>query len=109
MKGNSRLFSGTPGVWTLSTPSYVYDLYDKIIDNNGTPPKGYKGGKPYKNKPAEGEAKLPDGNYKEYDVHPHVKGQDRGEDRLVIDDEGNAYYTDSHYKSFIKLDFDKKD
>ena len=63
----------------------VYDLYDKIVSNNGTPPKNYKGGKSYENNPGPGEAELPDGIYKEYDVKPKVKGQDRGQERLVID------------------------
>lgn len=109
MKGDSRLFSGTRGIWTLTVPSNVYDLYDKIMSNNGTPPKGYKGGSKYKNEPSEGEAKLPEGNYKEYDVHQKEKGKDRGPERLVIDEDGNAYYTDTHYQSFKQLDLDKKD
>lgn len=103
------MFSGTAGVWTYNVPLSVYDLYEKIMNNNGTPPKNYKGGRSYENDLGPGEAKLPDGIYKEYDVKPKVNGQGRGEERLVIEQNGDAYYTDSHYKSFKKLDLDKKD
>lgn len=109
MKPGSGLFSGTIGVWTYLVPQKVYNIYDYVMSHNGYPPKNYVGGRTYNNKPNEGEAKLPEGvKYKEYDVNPHIKGQDRGSERLVIDENGVGYYTDSHYKSFIRLDSKKK-
>ena len=74
--------------------------------NNRTPPKGYKGGRTYKNIPTEeGAQKLPDGvNYKEYDVNPYVKGQNRGAERIVIGDDGSVWYTNDHYYSFTKIE-----
>jgi guanyl-specific ribonuclease Sa len=46
---------------------------------------------------------LPKGNYKEYDVDPYVKGEDRGGERIVLDDKGNVWYSNDHYKTFIKI------
>lgn len=59
-------------------PDKAKSMAEQIKNNNGTPPKGYKGGKTYKNIPKEGAQKLPEGvNYKEYDINPYVKGQNR--------------------------------
>ena len=45
-----------------SVPDKARDIAKRVKDNNGTPPKGYKGGKTYKNVPTEeGAQKLPDG------------------------------------------------
>ena len=81
------------------------ELADKIKSNNGTPPKGYKGGKKYKNVPKTMTAqKLPDGvNYKEYDIFPKEKNINRGDKRLVIGDDGSVWYTDDHYATFKKI------
>jgi guanyl-specific ribonuclease Sa len=109
MKPNSGMYSGTGDIWTTSIPQKVYDLYNHILDNNGSPPRGIKGGRKYNNEPNNGEAKLPKGvTYKEYDVNPRVKGKGRDSERLVIDENNIGYYTDTHYKSFKKLDNDKK-
>ena len=109
MKIGSGMFSGTKGIWTYFVPQKAYDVYNYVTNHNGSPPKNYIGGKIYSNEPKEGEAKLPDGiKYKEYDVNPHVKGQERGEERLVIDENDVAYYTDTHYKSFKRLDNKKE-
>ena len=74
--------------------------------NNRTPPKGYKGGRTYKNIPTEeGAQKLPDGvNYKEYDVNPYAKGQNPKAERIVIGDDGSVWYTNDHYYSFTKIE-----
>lgn len=57
-------------------PDKAKSMAEQIKNNNGTPPKGYKGGKTYKNITKEGAQKLPEGvNYKEYDINPYVKGQ----------------------------------
>lgn len=74
----------------VTVPKKAKDLLDKIKANNGTPPKRYKEGKIYNNKPKNGEAKLPDGvNYKEYDVNPKIEGVPRDDERIVIGDDGS--------------------
>ncbi|WP_367865356.1 ribonuclease domain-containing protein [Pedobacter sp. WC2423] len=41
--------------------------------------------------------------YKEYDVNPKVKGQNRGAERIIIGADGTRYYTGDHYKTFTKF------
>ncbi len=85
-------------------PEKVYDVLEQIESKGGTPPKGYKGGKVYDNNPKYGHQKLPEHiGYREYDVNPYVKGQGRGTERLVIGDDGSAWYTNNHYHSFIRI------
>lgn len=79
-------------------------MAEKIINNNGTPMKGYKGGKKYRNVPKNGGQKLPDNVfYREYDVKPYIKGKKRGKKRLVIGDDGSIWYTKNHYDSFTRV------
>lgn len=87
-------------------PDKVKELTNEIKNNNGSPLKGYKGGKTYENNPrVENSQKLPEGvNYKEYDVNPYIKGQNRGAERIVIGDDGSAWYTDDHYDNFTKIE-----
>jgi ribonuclease T1 len=42
--------------------------------------------------------------YFEWDVNPKIKGKNRGTERLVTDNEGKAYYTNNHYKTFILIE-----
>ena len=87
------------------TPSKAQDMINQIKGNNGTPPKGYKGGRTFSNEPVGGGQKLPDGiNYKEYDVNPYVKGQGRRTERIVIGDDGSSWYTNDHYNTFTKIE-----
>lgn len=90
-----------------SIPNYVYEVLEYIKLNNEAP-IGYVGGRAFKNR----EKQLPKNSktnrllsYREWDVHPKVEGQNRGAERLVTDDDGNAYYTNNHYKSFIKINY----
>ena len=81
-------------------PREAYDTYDYASSHNGSPRQGYKGGKTYENR----NGKLPyDSTYKEYDIYPHVNGQSRGSERIVISNNNNAWYTRNHYKSFIQF------
>lgn len=86
-------------------PDKAKDIAEQIKNNNGTPPSGYKGGRTYKNiQLEEGAQKLPDGaNYREYDVNPYIKGQNRGNERIVIGDDGSVWYTNNHYKTFKEI------
>lgn len=86
-------------------PEKVRRVLEQIKANNGTPPKGYKGGKTYNNEPVRGAQKLPEGiHYREYDVDPYIKGQNRGSERIVIGDNGSAWYTKDHYFSFTRIE-----
>ncbi|MDD3795810.1 MAG: ribonuclease domain-containing protein [Lachnospiraceae bacterium] len=86
-------------------PYKAKDLANQIKAKNGTPPQGYKGGKIYQNMPNGSGQKLPEGiNYKEYDVNPYIKGQNRGVERIVIGDDGSVWYTNNHYDTFTKLE-----
>lgn len=81
-------------------PDKVYELLGEIQRLQGSPPPGYVGGRPFQNR----ERRLPRGQYREYDVNPKVPGQDRGPERLVIDQRtGKAYYTKDHYRTFINV------
>jgi ribonuclease T1 len=72
----------------------------EIEARSGAPPAGYVGGRPFENR----EGRLPAGRYREYDVHPRTRGQDRGPERLVVDQTtGRAYYTGDHYRTFVPL------
>ncbi len=86
-------------------PDKAKNIAEQVKNNNGTPPKGYKGGKTYKNIPKEGAQKLPEGvNYKEYDINPYVKGQNRGGERIIIGDDGSVWYTNNHYDTFTRIE-----
>ncbi len=63
-------------------------------------------GRVYRSIPLEdGAQKLPDGvNYKEYDINPYVKGQNRGAERIVIGDDGSVWYTNDHYYTFTRME-----
>ncbi len=52
-----------------------------------------------------GAQKLPEGvNYKEYDINPYAKGQNRGAERIVIGDDGSVWYTNDHYYTFTQIE-----
>jgi len=80
------------------------------IDQYGTHPPGFKGGRTFKNLGRNGEEKLPEfdsaGNpitYQEWDVNPYVKGVNRGAERLVTGSDGSARYTTDHYTSYVQI------
>jgi ribonuclease T1 len=71
-----------------------------IEERGGEPLPGHVGGREFHNR----ERRLPPGRYREYDVHPRVRGKDRGPERLVVDrTTGRAYYTGDHYRTFVPL------
>ena len=81
------------------------DIANQVKANNGNAPSGYKGGGKYQNIPLEnGAQKLPEGvNYREYDINPYIKGQNRGAERIVIGDDGSVWYTNDHYYTFTRI------
>ncbi|WP_445486888.1 ribonuclease domain-containing protein [Niallia sp. 03133] len=89
----------------FKAPAHVNRTLAHITSKNGSPPRGYAGGRTYGNKPKSKKAwKLPKRDtYREYDVHPKVKGRNRGGERLVIGSQGRAYYSKNHYKTFRRI------
>ena len=86
-------------------PPYVLETLEYILEYNKAP-AGYVGGRTFQNR----EGILPKSNpsgkkyqYKEWDVHPKVEGQNRGAERLITSDEQDAYFTSDHYRSFKKI------
>ena len=76
------------------------DVLAAIEARGGEPLAGYVGGRAFQNR----ERRLPAGRYREYDLYPRASGQDRGPERLVIDQTtGRAFYTGDHYRTFVPL------
>ncbi|MGW9640126.1 ribonuclease domain-containing protein [Streptomyces albidoflavus] len=80
------------------------------MDQYGTHPPGFKGGRTFKNLGRNGEEKLPEfdsgGNpitYQEWDVNPYVKGVNRGAERLITGSDGSARYTTDHYTLYVQI------
>ena len=98
--------STDPGTGSNTIPQYVHDVWKYIKTHNGSPPPGYKGGRPFANDGRANSEMLPDsgGPYREYDVHPNQPGVNRGSERLVIGIHDTAWYTSDHYKSFTRLE-----
>lgn len=78
----------------------------EYVEQNQRAPKGFVGGRTFKNR----ERRLPikDSNgqnfkYREWDVNPKVPGRNRGTDRLITNNKGGAYYTLDHYNTFKQI------
>jgi len=87
-------------------PAYVLEVL-QFIRRNGHVPDGFVGGREFQNKEKRLPAKGSDNKrirYSEWDVHPKVKGQNRGPERLVTGSDHSAYYSKDHYKTFLKID-----
>lgn len=89
-------------------PSHVMDVL-QIVQSTGKAPKNFVGGRTFQNR----EKRLPktDRNgkkikYREWDVNRKVKGKNRGAERLVTGSDGSAYFTDDHYNSFKKIEYE---
>jgi guanyl-specific ribonuclease Sa len=89
----------------VAGPDKAKDIAKWVRDHNGAAPPGHKGNRAYRNQPKGNAQKLPAAGepYKYYDIHPEVKGVDRGEERLVLGNDGSTWYTDNHYETFTKL------
>jgi hypothetical protein len=85
-----------------AVPAYAYAVEEFVRSHNGSPPKGYVGGRPYQDK----TLKLPpwQGPFREYDVHVNVPGQKRDDERIVLGPlRSAAWYTSDHYGSFVLM------
>jgi guanyl-specific ribonuclease Sa len=80
------------------------------VDKKGSPPPGYQGGGAFQNDGRGGGEVLPKTapsggpiGYKEWDIKPFQPGVNRGPERIVTGSDGSAYYTNDHYKTFVKI------
>ncbi|XKM14512.1 hemagglutinin repeat-containing protein [Orbaceae bacterium ac157xtp] len=78
---------------------------DRILNGGTYPHKN--DGSIYQNRPdiITGESALPvksEGYYREY-VHPTPNIQGPGPQRIIVGEKGEMYYTNDHYKSFIRI------
>ncbi|WP_052734479.1 RHS repeat-associated core domain-containing protein [Methanosarcina sp. 2.H.T.1A.3] len=88
-----------------NVPEKALDIAKKIKENNGKTPNGYKGGRSFRNDGRNGDQLLPGNvNYKEYDIDPYVRGNNRGSERIVVGDDGSVWYTNDHYKTFSQIE-----
>ena len=76
------------------------------IRQHGYAPPGYVGGRVFGNY----EGVLPRYNakrkrieYREWDVQAKAEGRNRGAERLVTGNDGRAWYTADHYRTFIEV------
>jgi ribonuclease T1 len=96
----SRARPGAGSRATATALDRAREVLAAIEARGGAALPGYVGGRAFHNR----ERRLPAGRYREYDVHPRGAGQDRGPERLVIDETtGRAYYTGDHYRTFVPL------
>jgi|GEM_PF-798202 len=86
---------------TQVVPDAARQVFDYVTEH-GRAPTGYVGGRLWQNR----ERRLPmGGEYREYDIHPKVRGVNRGAERIIIDrGTGKGWYTPDHYRSFIRID-----
>lgn len=85
---------------SIKVPNKVINVLKKIEARWWKAPNWYVWGRVFHNKAWN----LPKNTrYKEYDINPYRRWQNRWAERLVIDNKWNSYYTLDHYKSFIKI------
>jgi guanyl-specific ribonuclease Sa len=101
--------SSSSGSTRAAVPASVLSVLT-VVEATGQPPRGYVGGRHFLNDGRGGTRLLPEADaqgrpvrYTEYDVHPHRPGVNRGPQRLVIGDDGSAYYTADHYETWTRI------
>ncbi len=88
-----------------SIPKAAFDMWDYVKKNHRAP-KGYVGGREFKNRERLLKQKNQYGKYiryQEWDIYPKRQGRNRGAERLVTGDDESAWYTGDHYASFQSL------
>ncbi len=86
-------------------PAHVRETL-AYVRRHGDAPPGYVGGRVFGNY----EGLLPRYNakrkrieYREWDVRPRAEGRNRGTERLVTGNDGRAWYTADHYRTFLEV------
>ena len=104
-RSEKKLEEREQAVDTKHIPQKVYDVLNYITLHKQAMPN-YVGGRIFQNR----EKKLPIYssnqiriNYQEWDVNPKKEGINRGSERLISSDIETAYYTNNHYRTFIKI------
>jgi len=105
----TRTASVSTNAVTPNIPAYALSTLD-VIRQTGRAPNGYRGGTRFFNDGRDGGTTLPataaDGariRYQEWDVHPWVRGVNRGAERLITGSDGSAYFTGDHYRTFVRI------
>jgi ribonuclease T1 len=82
-------------------PEKAIVVYQHVL-RTGRAPSGYVGGRVFENR----ERRLaPGGDYREFDVNPKVRGENRGPERIVVDRKARrGWYTADHYRTFIPIE-----
>ena len=82
-------------------PAAAVEVYRHVLAT-GRAPAGHVGGRVWNNR----EHSLPSGGrYREFDVHPRVRGRNRGPERVIVDDATRrGWYTADHYRTFHPID-----
>ena len=97
--------SGQADVQTGAAPANVQQVLAFVRQNNHAP-DGYVGGRTFGNfenhLPKQDASGSPI-RYQEWDVHPKIRGQNRGVERLITGSDGRAYYTADHYNTFTEF------
>lgn len=85
----------------IAVPAVAVEIYHHVV-TTGRPPAGYVGGRAWHNR----ERSLPPGGkYREFDIHPKVRGRNRGPERIIVDDATRrGWYTPDHYRTFVLID-----
>lgn len=91
---------------TRGVPDYALEVLT-YVRKHGEAPDGYVGGRTFQNR----ERRLPQtdaqgqrAKYREWDVFPKQRGKNRGAERLITSEDGGAWYTRDHYKTFKKIE-----
>lgn len=90
----------------VAAPDYVWTTLAFVKAHNA-PPDNHEGGRTFQNR----EKRLPQQDdkgrkirYREWDVHPRRKGQNRGAERLITGSDQSAWFTRDHYRTFTRLE-----
>lgn len=88
-----------------SIPKAAFDMWNYVKKYHRAP-KGYVGGREFKNRERMLKQKNQSGKYiryQEWDIYRKQQGRNRGAERLVTGDDESAWYTGDHYASFQSL------
>jgi ribonuclease T1 len=86
-------------------PQKAYKIWEYVKQHQQAP-EGYVGGREFKNRERQLQLKNKHGKilqYQEWDVNPKIEHQNRGAERLITSNDGRAWYTNNHYKTFTEL------
>jgi hypothetical protein len=82
-------------------PATALEVYRHVL-RTGRAPAGYVGGRVWNNR----EHSLPPGGkYREFDIHPKIRGRNRGAERIIVETTTRrGWYTADHYRTFVRIE-----